>query len=74
MSYGVVKGDTMATKSVERIKARLKENPLYWDYPDYTVKCAKCGGTGKKVPLYRVTNYGRSFSVCKVCNRDFLFP
>jgi hypothetical protein len=33
--------------------------------------CAKCGGTGKKVPLYAVTNYGNEFNHCYVCGEKY---
>jgi recombinational DNA repair protein (RecF pathway) len=36
-----------------------------------TCICAKCGGTGKKVPLYAVTNYGNEFNHCYVCGEKY---
>jgi hypothetical protein len=33
--------------------------------------CLKCGGTGKKVPLYAVTNYGNEFNHCYVCGATY---
>ena len=59
----------MATKSVERIKVRLANNPLYF-VENGEVMCAACGGKGKKVPLYRICNY-LEFQICKVCKENF---
>jgi hypothetical protein len=33
--------------------------------------CARCGGNGKKVPLYAVTNYGNEFNHCYVCGEKY---
>jgi hypothetical protein len=66
----------MATKWVEKIKAKLAANPLYDNIPGVGVTCLAClGGTkpkgAKKVPLYAVTNYGNTFSVCCKCHADY---
>lgn len=36
-----------------------------------TCVCANCGGSGKKVPLYAITNYGREFDHCYRCNYTY---
>jgi hypothetical protein len=36
-----------------------------------TCVCANCGGSGKKVPLYAITNYGREFDHCFRCNYTY---
>lgn len=55
---------------LDKLKARVAQNPLYF-MPNDIILCQKCGGTGKKVPMYRITNYNefRTCSVCKVCYR-----
>ena len=35
--------------------------------PRETCLCKNCGGHGKKVPLYAVTNYGNEFNHCYRC-------
>lgn len=59
----------MAAKWVERIKAKLAENPLYFTgVPGAPCICKRCGGgPSHKVPLYRVTNYGNEFNHCYTC-------
>lgn len=34
-------------------------------------KCARCGGSGRKVPLYAVTNYGNEFNHCYTCGEVY---
>ena len=76
----------MAAKWVQKIKAKLAANPLFYAVaaptetqhlvkrleslngtPRQTCKCASCGGSGRKVPLYAVTNYGNEFNHCYTC-------
>lgn len=53
-------------KWLDKLKAQIAANPLYWDGNSNSVICSACGGHGKKVPLYRITNYNE-FRTCKVC-------
>jgi hypothetical protein len=66
----------MATKWQTELKAKLKANPLYQSIVpagslDFrtTITCQECGGKGKRVPFYAVTNYGRTFATCSVCKK-----
>ena len=80
----------MAAKWVEKIKARLAANPLYYatnagtetqhlvnrlnrleGTPTRQCQCSNCGGNGRKVPLYAVTNYGNEFNHCYVCGEKY---
>jgi len=54
----------MAAVWIQKLKARLAANPLFWQ--GNAVRCAQCGGSGKKVPLYRITNYNE-FRTCDTC-------
>lgn len=61
----------MAAKWVTVLKGKLAACPLRFQ-PDGTVKCDTCAhGEGKKVPLYRVTNYGTTYSVCCQCGKRY---
>ncbi len=55
------------TKDVRAIKDRITANPLF--YVETGVLCKECGGTGKRVPLYAVTNYN-VFHTCAKCKRS----
>jgi hypothetical protein len=72
----------MAAKWVEAIKLKRKLNPLYYDNAggaraDMTLPaayhsvnactCKMCGGKGKQVPLYAMTNYGNAYNHCYKC-------
>lgn len=50
---------------IQKLKARIERNPLFFD-EDGKVRCQQCGGTGRRVPLYRITNYNE-FRKCAVC-------
>lgn len=50
---------------LQKLKARIAANPLFWQ-GEYSVRCQSCGGKGKKVPLYRITNYTQ-FCTCDTC-------
>jgi hypothetical protein len=58
----------MAAKWVEKLKAKIAANPLF--EKDGVITCQACGGTGKKVALYRITNYNY-FNTCSVCKRVY---
>jgi hypothetical protein len=60
----------MAAKWVQRLKERLKINPLFWDRNELEVKCLACGGKGKKVPLYAITNYSH-WHTCNTCGTRY---
>jgi hypothetical protein len=60
------------TKWATKIQEHLKNNPLhYTSDPKVPCVCAKCGGSGKRVPLYVVTNYGQTFSRCYKCGTQY---
>lgn len=59
------------TKDVVAMKARLAQNPLF--YVGTEVRCKACGGKGKRVPLYAVTNYNE-FHTCVGCKRSARYP
>jgi uncharacterized protein with PIN domain len=56
----------MAAVWLEKLKAKIAKNPLYWN--GLKVRCRDCGGSGKKVPLYRITNYNE-FRTCDTCGK-----
>lgn len=56
----------MATIWVKKLKERIAANPLHWVGDTCAVRCAACGGSGKKVPLYRIANY-LAFRTCDTC-------
>lgn len=67
--------DTAAPKWVEKLKAKLAANPLYFLPGSLDVVCERClGGKppkgAKKVPLYRVTNYNE-FNTCSKCKARY---
>ncbi len=69
------KVDTAAPKWVEKLKAKLAANPLYFLPGSLDVVCERClGGKppkgAKKVPLYRVTNYNE-FNTCSKCKARY---
>lgn len=55
----------MAAKWVEKLKECIAANPLY--FVADKIICRDCGGTGKRVPLYRITNYGNTYNRCDAC-------
>jgi len=63
----------MAAKWVEKIKAHLAQNPLYFKSGEHKPTCQKCcGGAkpagGKKLALYQVTNYSNlHWDTCSMC-------
>ena len=71
------------TKDVLRMKQRLEKNPLFWLLPEGSgVICKECVSDpeksqivfktmklGRKVALYRVTNYNE-FHTCGTCKRS----
>lgn len=59
------------TKGVQAIKERLTQNPLF--YVGSEIRCKTCGGKGKRVPLYAVTNYN-IFHTCAGCKRSARYP
>lgn len=67
----------MATKAIERLKARLAENPLYFRKGECVPTCQQCcGGAkpegGKKLALYQVTNYTNvAWNMCHVCKKVY---
>ena len=67
----------MATKGVERLKERVKNNPLYYRVvgEKMEIRCSKCLAGEvkgwKKMPLYRIANYGTNFSVCDGCKSRY---
>jgi hypothetical protein len=54
----------------QKLQALLDANPLYHskkgELPIGTV-CRDCGGSGKRVTLREVVNYGSTFNHCDVC-------
>jgi uncharacterized protein with PIN domain len=55
---------------VQKLKAQLEANPLYCVGSTSAVRCRACGGSGKKVPLYRITNYNE-FRTCDTCGKVY---
>ena len=63
----------MASKWVEEIKARMKKSPPRFNPHTAGILCNECaGGKGKRVPLFAITNYGKEFSVCDRCKKDYV--
>lgn len=67
--------DTASPKWVEKLKAKLAANPLYFLPGSTDVVCEEClGGKppkgAKKVPLYKVTNYNE-FNTCSKCGTRY---
>ena len=56
-------------KWLDTLKAKLASNPLFFNKDD-TVTCQACGGSGKKVPLYRITNY-TYWNTCSICKKTY---
>lgn len=63
----------MAAKWAQKIKEKLKANPLY--LVDTTPLCEACGGKklgGKKMALYMVTNYSNlGWDRCSACKTEY---
>ena len=51
---------------VQKLQIRIEAKPLFFT-KEGGILCKDCGGEGKKVPLYRITNYGESYSKCDKC-------
>ena len=62
--YYNVAADTKTQHMVKRLE-QLEGNERE------TCLCAQCGGKGKKVPLYAVTNYGHEFNHCYRCGTTY---
>jgi len=54
--------------TVEHLRARLAQIEGRENVP---CLCSDCGGSGKKVPLYAIFNYGREFDHCYGCGFSY---
>ena len=57
----------------QKLQAQLDANPLYHDpgKDNYRCTCKACGGSGKRVSVRSVVNYGRTFDHCYKCARVY---
>lgn len=67
----------MAAKWVEKIKAKLADNPLYFRQGECVPTCLNCCGGkkpdgAKKLALYQVTNYSNvQWDMCHLCKTKY---